>query len=216
MQREPLLLAFLRRCSAAFASVDDYPLADRVLQPLFKTKPRNSDAAHVLEKVVALNTLYRTGILDIYRMSSFIHRRGRELDRCLRNGDARAIATIRKGHGIRRRGHKEIDFYSFATKYCHWHRPDEFPMYDWYVDVALTAILRSVGDRHKPREVDLRDFRAFRSLVDAAKMKVGWRGRGYKEFDQGLWIMGQALEDEVGTRVLAVIRPIPRGLRNPR
>jgi hypothetical protein len=32
---------------------------------------------------------------------------------------------------------REINFYSFATKYCSHHKPEMYPIYDSYVDKML-------------------------------------------------------------------------------
>src|SRR5712692_8094343 len=48
------LLAYLRKCARAFERVDDYPLADRVLRPLFRAQRRNTDPASTLGKAVTL------------------------------------------------------------------------------------------------------------------------------------------------------------------
>ena len=207
------LLAYVRRCSRAFERVDDYPLADRALRPLFTAHRPNTDHASVLAKTVALNGLYRAGVLDIYRMAAHIHRNGRQLDHLLAAGDPRAVALVRWGHRIKKRRGSEFGFYSFATKYCHWHQPDQYPMYDSYVVVALKTVLRSLDQRDLLRGADLRDFSTFRRMVAAAKQGVGWKRHGYKGFDQALWIMGKVIEHEIGASVLAAVRPIPHGLR---
>lgn len=46
-----------------------------------------------------------------------------KLDMMLKSGDQEAVSKICQGHGILYRKAKEYDFYSFATKYCHFSNP---------------------------------------------------------------------------------------------
>lgn len=95
--------------------------------------PENTHLAHVLLKVVAINSLYSTQILGVYAVAKEIH--SRNIDARLNGGDhtlVNEIAWVEFG-GKRRYN------YSFATKYCSWHRRDLFPIYDRRVYCALRA-----------------------------------------------------------------------------
>ncbi len=51
---------------------------------------------------------------------------------------------IATGHDIRTKmNNKEINFYSFATKYCNWHNKASYAIYDSFVDKVLMAYKRN-------------------------------------------------------------------------
>ena len=88
----------------------------------FENNPKNTDKVAVLLKFTVLNNLYWTNIWARDLMVNHIHKLGTEedLDTLLESGNPMAINKIRLGHKIRsNRTGKEINFYSFATKYCH-------------------------------------------------------------------------------------------------
>lgn len=164
----------------------------------------------VLLKVALLNSLYRTQIFDVYGMSE--HVLTRRLDKYLQKGSPRAVSLIRKGHAIGTKRGVERDFYSFATKYCHWHRPDMYPMYDWYVNVALRRLNRRLRFRPRFGAEALREYPFFKDTVDACRTTVQWNRPGYKRFDQALWILGKRLEGEADRAIVRAVGRMPRGL----
>src|ERR1700683_3664825 len=104
----------------------DGDIAERALRELFTQYPRNSDRAHVLLKVVALNRLYSAGILAVYDVANHICQQ--EIDAALSNGAPEVVDKIAKVT-ISSSG-KQRGFWSFATKYCSWHNQPSYPMWD--------------------------------------------------------------------------------------
>ncbi len=180
------LKADLESCANTFDRSPDNYIPDRILTWAFKARPRNDRLEHVLVKVVLLNTLYATQVFAVSRMAKHILECG--LDRHLRQGDLKAVGLIRKGHGMKR------DFYSFATKYCHWHRPDTYPMYDKYVAIALRDLNRSLAFTDPFSMGDLLNYRFFRETLDTCRLSLRLRWAGYKRLDQALWIYGQRIQ----------------------
>src|SRR5206468_1151652 len=91
----------------------------------------NTSLEDILLKVVALNDLYRTGILATYRVAEHIFQLN--IDPLLEAGQSEAVARIARVQ----LGTVARNNYSFATKYCAWHNPDAYPIYDSYVDNLL-------------------------------------------------------------------------------
>ncbi len=207
---------FLERCGNAFRSNRDYLWPDEVLTRAFADNQENTDRSGVLTKVTLLNALYRTSIYDIYGIARHIISIGKSLDEQLARGDHDAIDAIRRGHGIRSkkqngRRRKEFDFYSFATKYCHWHRPDHYPIYDWYAEVALRAVEKAtVG-----KAVATRSLRQFDRLVNATTIiprSIKFKTRNFKRLDESLWIAGQILEGDADKAIERAVGPLPKSL----
>jgi hypothetical protein len=199
---------YLESCANAFDRTPGYPLADRILAQVFSTNQKNDSIEVVLHKAALLNTLYRTNIFSIYQMAG--HLLKQRLDSSIERGDRQAVALIRLGHGIKK-NRKELDFYSFATKYCHWHQPTLFPMYDRYVTVALQRLNRKLQFMATFSNDDLRNYPTFLAAVNEcrAQLKLDW---GYKRFDQALWISGQIIKGEADRAVVQAAGKLPRGL----
>lgn len=98
--------------------------AEEGLKELFGTYPRNDLLSTVLLKVAALNSLYSTNIYAVFDVAR--HIRQLNIDSQLQQNDLSLIDKI----AVVTIGEKTRRNYSFATKYCSWHKPDIFPIYD--------------------------------------------------------------------------------------
>src|SRR5882672_10691795 len=101
------------------------------IKGLFKIFPDNKDYKGVLLKSIVINTLYSTQIIAIKNVARNIFEL--DIDARLRQGDPRIVDQIAKLtiNGKKRRN------YSFATKYCSFHQPSLYPIYDSIVDKVL-------------------------------------------------------------------------------
>jgi hypothetical protein len=116
----------------------DNKLAEGALEELFRQYPENKDPKHVLLKVVAVNTLYRTNIFAVEGVAAHISQNVSDLDPALQSGDAEIverISKIRVGNAGR-----EFNFFSFSSKFCSWHNPESFPIYDARVENYLWTL----------------------------------------------------------------------------
>ncbi len=192
---------YLERCADAY-ELTDYPAADRVLTMIFTHYPTNDNKDHVLLKVTVLNALYRTQILAIHKMAEHVHES--QLDIPLEQGSPDAIDLLHRGHGIKGRNDKnEMNFYSFATKYCHWHKAGLYPMYDQYVSKALKHLNSKI--KFIRSSISIRDnldkYDCFKQVVDQCKDELQLDWPGYKRLDQGLWVLGKILKGDADKRV---------------
>lgn len=95
--------------------------------------PNNNNLEEVLIKCAVIDNYSSTNVFDLYKMADHIV--GKHIDEKLKNGDYTVVYDISQvviGGNIR-------NFYSFATKYCHYHNPDCFAIYDSYVAKALCS-----------------------------------------------------------------------------
>jgi hypothetical protein len=112
--------------------------SDDALKKLINCFPANTNVGNVCVKVAVVKTFYGVVLYDDLSMAQHIVGRIKNFDSRLAKGDKNLVEEIRKGHGVRRKKtKKEIDFYSFATKYCSEHKPDKYPIYDYYVSAML-------------------------------------------------------------------------------
>ena len=168
-----------------------YADADLAVNWAFEAAKANTCIDQVLAKVCVLNSLYATSVYDVVRMAHHIVSIDHP-DALLEEGDQLAVESIRKGHGIRSSSGEDRDFYSFATKYCHFHIPEYFPMWDTLVSQILYVWNRARAWYPKTTHEDLRDYGRFHKIVTKSKEEVD-PGPSYKRFDMGLWIIGKYL-----------------------
>lgn len=109
---------------------------EQALTELFGRYPRNNSNPHILLKVTALNALYSTRVLALGDMARHICEHGKEVDSALALGSPEIVDTIARVT-ISSTG-KERCNYSFASKYCSWHKPDSYPIWDSRVNAYLT------------------------------------------------------------------------------
>jgi hypothetical protein len=170
----------------------------------FHDYPKNVKKLDVVLKVAVLNELYRTNIMATYKMVSHIYKLATKenLENLLKKGDLDAVNKIRKGHGIRGENKKDDrDFYSFATKYCHFSNPKCYPIYDQYVEKAImdlqknnNARFQKQEDLYDPQKEDLRDPLDFRNIIDRIIRQYGFND--YQQIDRALWVYGKQLDKE--------------------
>jgi hypothetical protein len=121
----------LRTCISEFRETKSTMLSHEAVQKTFNDYPKNLEKLGVMLKVVVLNHLYRTNILATGKMIDFINELAinKDLDTLIDSGDFDAVNKIRMGHNIRNKhSSSDIDFYSFATKYCHFSNPRSYPI----------------------------------------------------------------------------------------
>jgi hypothetical protein len=113
-------------------------LAEDALGQLWVQFPRNTETAHVLLKVLALNKLNSTQVRDIDVEILARHIAGIGIDPLLAEGSPSTVDLITNCVNLR-------NYFSFASKYCSWHNPDTYPIYDSRVDECLWSYQKRDG-----------------------------------------------------------------------
>lgn len=166
-----------------------YKPADGAIIKLFKAFPKNDNIEDVLLKISVINDMYSTNILGTFKMAEHILERN--IDNGLKNGEPEVVHQIAKGHGIRtKKNNKELNFYSFATKYCNWHNQESYAIYDSFVEKVLLAYKRK--DKFSNfKTSDLKDFSRFKEIISDFSDYYGLTKHNLKEIDKFLWIYGK-------------------------
>ena len=165
-----------------------YP-ADQAIIKLFEAFPENKNLEDILLKISVINDLYSTNIFGTFKMAKHIQRL--DIDELLENGDPRIVNKIALGHGIiSKKNNQEINFYSFATKYCNWHKRDHYAIYDSFVEKVLIAYQYrdTFSDFIK---ADLKDFVKFKKVIFDFMTFYDLSRQNLKEIDKFLWIYGK-------------------------
>jgi hypothetical protein len=158
---------------------EEEELVERTVSLLFTQFPRNIDAAHVYAKVVVVDRLYNTQIRGKDLLPLARHIAGLRLDTLLAEGSLSAVDRIMNGAGV-------LKYYSFASKFCSWHKPAIYPIYDRYVDEALW-FYRKRDSFEKFHRQDLGYYDRFVTVIQALQIFYGLAGLTFKEFDKFLW-----------------------------
>lgn len=162
---------------------------DAALRSLFSTMPHNTDVGEVAVKVAALNGLYATNIFGIVQVATHIV----ELDVDTRlagdNMDANLveeIACVTIRDKVRRN-------YSFATKYCAFHRPDLYPIYDSLVHDVLNTLLKQgeTFDSFVPGEHWRTNYAIWHRSVTKFRVHYGLDSFSVREVDKYLWMLAK-------------------------
>lgn len=85
---------------------------------------------------------------------------------------------------------KEINFYSFATKYCSHHRPDVYPIYDRYVDDVLRYFQRA-DCFSTIASFNLKDYVQFMQVMDEFSSFYELGDISPWARDKYLWMLGK-------------------------
>lgn len=157
-------------------------LAEDALAFLFQAYPNNTEPIQVMLKVTALDRLYNTNVPDLIAMAEHIVGLG-GLDPMLESGDPRAVDLIRTG-GRRNE-------YSFATKYCSWHQPDKYAIFDSNVEWCLYTYGFCSSEAK-----ELRDYQHFLKVLADFRHKFGLAAFSPKELDKFLHLKGREIREQ--------------------
>ncbi len=125
----------------------------------------------VLTKVVLIDSLYKTNINENINIAEHISAI-EDLDGLLCKGSVEAVEKIRIW---------KKDILSFASKYCHFHNKDEYPIFDSYVLNALKEKFDYKGERN---------YSKFKAKLTELKQE---NLNSFEELDTFLWLYGQKI-----------------------
>ena len=166
-------------------SLENYVLQESSLYKLFhKTYPNNNDIDDILIKASSLNDFYSTNIFSIFPVAK--HILSLNIDDRLRKGDTTLVNDISK---VKISG-VEKHFYSFATKYCSHHNPDDFPIYDSFVEKVL-IYFKSRDKFYSFKSDDLKDYSKFKEVLINFKKFYNIDEYSLKDIDRYLWQLGK-------------------------
>lgn len=174
-----------------FNNEERYLVADQAIINLFKKFPENKKIEDILLKICAINDLYSTNIFGTFILAKHILKLN--IDDALAISDPTIVNKIAIGHGISKpKGLGDRNFYSFATKYCNWHKKNEYPIYDSFVEKILIAF-RDKDNFSTFKNIELKDFKRFKQIIEDFKKHYNLTQHNLKEIDKFLWIYGKTI-----------------------
>lgn len=169
-------------------------IIEDALVGLLEHYPNNIKTADVLLKVLTLNALYSTQI-PLYgnRIPTVWevvdHIVDLKIDSALDLGSSDLVFNIAK---TEIQGKKIHYNYSFATKYCSWHRQDLFPIYDSRVDEYLWH-LQNQGYIDPFKRQELKKYSKLKEIITEFQDKCGLGEFNFKQIDKFLYYEGGKL-----------------------
>jgi hypothetical protein len=184
MLPEPTAKRVQRACDT-FDKKSSNKLGEEALAQLLFKFPRNMKASHVLLKVIALDQRYSTRIqyIDIDKLALHIAKLG--IDKYIDQGSHEAVDLIWNCPQTRK-------YYSFATKFCSWHKPTVFPIYDRNVDECLWAYKERDRFANFHRK-DLKDYKTLVQIVTAYRSHYNLDDFSYRQLDRFMWNAGDRI-----------------------
>lgn len=166
--------------------MENYVLQEESLNKLFfKTYPENKDISDILIKASSLNDFYSNNIFSIFPVAK--NTLSLNIDERLKLGDdtlVNEIALVEYNDG------KVENFYSFATKYCSHHYPNEYPIFDSYVEKVIMHFKRK-DKFSKFTSKDLREYPRFKEIVEEFRWYYNLEQFGLKDIDRYIWQLGK-------------------------
>ena len=160
----------------------DYALQEKVLADIFTKYPNNTTLAEVILKVNLLNAFYSTGILDVDTVARHIVTQ--HVDTDIQNGN---VAVIDKIARVKHNG-KCWNHFSFATKYCSFHQPQKFPIFDSFIAECFSQLSKNNYFQKEFSKNTIRnDYSDFKNFYDEFMTKQPALPQDYKEVDRYLW-----------------------------
>jgi hypothetical protein len=176
-------------------------IIEDALGELFRQFPKNNETAHVLLKVTTLNDLYSTQIPLYSKRIPTVwqvvdHIVALRIDSALDLGSSDLVYNVAR---IEIPNDKVHYNYSFATKYCNWHRPDFYPIYDSCVDEYLWHLMnQGLIDRFERQS--LKVYPSLKAVVTKLRDRYGLAEFDFKQIDKYLYMKGAELLASKGAR----------------
>ena len=144
---------------------------------------------NILIKVSTLNALYGTNIKSLRPVAEKIY--DLQIDGKI-HGDSPSVEIVNEMAVVKNKD-KQRNNYSFATKYCHFHNENFYPIWDSYVDKLLKTY--NSEDKFSAEKSDLRNFgeyklflKNFRDCYKISESEVPW-----PTLDKFLWLYGKEM-----------------------
>ncbi|HLC86757.1 MAG TPA: hypothetical protein VJH65_00570 [Candidatus Nanoarchaeia archaeon] len=133
-------------------------------------------------KVILIDSLYKTNLKDQIAVAEHIAKI-EKLDDLLKKGSPQAVDKVSNCIGK--------NLLSFASKFCHFHNKDKYPIYDKYVCIALKNL------------IDWKDNRSFSNFlegIERVRKENSMNELTFEDLDKYLWLYGLLVRLNSGKR----------------
>ncbi|MGL5643858.1 MAG: hypothetical protein ACRCW3_03765 [Metamycoplasmataceae bacterium] len=179
------------------------------MKKLFSEKFKNNDNLEdILIKVACVNQLYSTNVKYLHSVARHIAENIKNIDTRL-SAEELDLELVDDIANVKINDKKTINYFSFATKYCHLHSNDKYSIYDSYVAKILCYFNENANENDKfikdelerklggkLTDKKLRKYSVFHEVIEA--FIEHFKLREHKEYsrqeiDRYLWLLGKEL-----------------------
>jgi hypothetical protein len=205
--------------SNCFRNNEEYKIKDEVLNDYFRNHTENNDVNTVLKKVTLINSFYNTFIQNdelvlvaqhIVELNKMLKSKGESLDKRIDDGDIDIVNIIAYYADSKKITH---NIYSFASKYCSFHKSDKFPLVDSYTKGMIYFTNKS--DHYCEELINtsmksLNDYRVFCEMYKAFQDKYATDKKDsklpFKTIDEYIWLYAKdkADNDETFKKIIRI------------
>lgn len=139
----------------------------------------------MLIKVCSLNDFYSTNIFSPFAVAKHIV--ALKIDEHLSQEN---LDIVNKIADVKVNGGKNINFYSFATKYCSHHRPKTYPIYDSFVEKILMYFKKKNAFTNF-RRPDFKTYPRYHNILSQFRSFYCLNKFDLKQIDKYLWQAGK-------------------------
>lgn len=164
-----------------FQGILGYFLGDRRLINFFQYRPENKKAEVVIEKVNALWDKELRHAEGSNEMAGHIMNLG--IDRSLESGDLNIVPEISNLQPEINNGR----YLYFSSRYCAFHCPYVFPIWDLRTATVLRYYLKRNGEKSTPIKI-LNDYKRYEMVLSQFRHAYDIEFLNYPEMNKFFWI----------------------------
>jgi hypothetical protein len=153
---------------------------ENAIRLLVESFPDNKSYEGILLKSIVINTLYSTQIKAIVTVAKHIFEL--KVDEDIRRGLPEVVDKIAK---VTING-RQRNNYSFASKYCSFHNPAAYPIYDSYVSKLLVEYKKQDGFASF-MSAELKNYVRFKQILEEFLSFYHLNDVSLKHLDNFLW-----------------------------
>ncbi len=163
--------------------LNKYPEQEEILENLFSNSD-NLNFDTILMKTIYLNEFYSTRLDNVIGMARYIERLN--IDSRLNTNELSLVEDIANTPSEMKNA------YSFASKYCSWHKPDVYPILDSYAKGVLYKMNKNYEFMPKFTKNDISSSYLFYCKVYENFIKYfNLQNYTLKQIDRFLWLFGK-------------------------
>jgi len=184
----------LNAASQIYQLVYGWEKMDKVLYDLCIQYPENSDPDAVFLKVILVDSLYRCNLrMNKLKITEMLVDQNLDIINDDRFKVIDQIAELKPGH-------KRLAWV-FASKYCHFHVPEKYPIIDSKAKKSIKSFFRKTKwDYYNTYSNFVNDLD---QIIDGMNEKVS-----YKEMDIYLYLLGEYMKYKKGNSISATVQAV--------
>ena len=164
---------------------NEHHYKEMALDKLFgKMCIENKSIEDVLIKAAALNDMHNIGLNVSFLFAKYIA--DLDIDTRLKVADITLVGDIQKD----KKGSLAKKKLIFASKYCSFHMPKEYPMYDEYIEYIL-KYFRKKDNFCDFKDEDLQDYVKYKAILIDFKKYYKLGRYDFRKLTQYMWLLGK-------------------------